>query len=470
MSNDDLYQPGPAQPSEGDASAENETSLAGKGWDILVGGKAHAAEMGGEDPFDAQPKPDFSPAAAADEVLGSITGSGEPGISPGALSNGEKVVIELEALNDDHYKPAPALPAQPGPPLGEGAEVDDGPALPSIPKAPPVTEVPDVYTGAPARPAGSSSVGTGASPARVVSKLTVDPQAIKIKSAIVDPFVDELPGKDLHPSPDVPIDTEIVQMLITPQRVRLLWEQINQAYEDAVSDVRGDYKATEGVLAKLKDARMLLMAGEEYFDNAEELLMQAKARLLLEEKVRRWTLTRGTGIAIYLILWLCLLIFGSLMNDQVIAFAQGRVPNWMAAIYLPALFGSLGGVVGALWVLIKHTSKRRDFDPIHTTWYLTNPFMGLLLGIVAYIIIFAGGNVLTLATSGSMTDLATASTSPAIPLIYPICLIVGFNQNLLWRLIDRFIKAIVPADEDEESTTSASTPPPPQPPANSGAG
>ena len=54
------------------------------------------------------------------------------------------------------------------------------------------------------------------------------------------------------------------------------------------------------------------------------------------------------------------------------------------------LFGGMGATIGALWVLNKHIVKKRDFDPIHTPWYVTNPFMGLMLGIITYLVVRVG--------------------------------------------------------------------------------
>jgi hypothetical protein len=225
--------------------------------------------------------------------------------------------------------------------------------------------------------------------------------------------------------------------------------------------VRGHYKATEHAISDLKKAREYLLAGKQYYDNAEELVMHAKAKLRLEEKVRQWSRTRGPWLVVYLIVWLMLLSASSLIipRAEQIALDFG-VPSWLAATILPGLFGGLGGVVGALWVLIKHIVIKRDFDPIHTTWYVVNPFMGITLGVMTYLIVYTGG-VLGNLIVASDTNLTV--TTGATPFMYALCVVVGFRQNVFWRLIDKFLSTIFPPSEDEESpvteTSSVTTPP-----------
>ncbi len=421
------------------------TSLEGKGWDILVGGRSNAAALGGENPFDES-------GHSADEETDAILRAASGTAASDARSDADKVIVEMTALTDEAWTPEreaalESFGAEPGPPLGEGAEPHDLPAPPAEEAGP---------AAAPA--AVPAEGGEAVSPAPPWLAETppdaVTSQAKRVRVSIKDPF-----ARPSTPPPaardDLPADPELVGLLITPERIQALAEQIDRVYERVVSEVQGDHHTTGDSLAKLQQARMLLMAGEEYYDNAEQLLMQVRARLELDTKVRRWTRGRGSVIALYLLLFLVLLVYGFISSNRVMDLARDAVPTWMAAMYLPALFGSLGGVVGGLWVLIKHTALRRDFDPIHTTWYLTNPFMGLLLGVIAYIIIWAGGSVLTLATSGEAAPLELSTTSPVI---YPICVIVGFNQNLLWRLIDSFIKAVAPSGEDEEVDTGSNTP------------
>jgi hypothetical protein len=266
-------------------------------------------------------------------------------------------------------------------------------------------------------------------------------------------FHDPFEESELTPQPaepegaELPPDEALEERLITQERVDALWNEINAVYNLVVNDVRGHFNTTEKAIRDLKKARELLLAGTENFDNAEQLVAEVKARLRLEEKVRQWSQTQGTWLAVYLVCWLLLILIlvTYLLTNQAQQFITALVPSWVTDAALAGFFGSLGGVIGALWVLIKHTAKKRDFDPIHTPWYVTNPFMGLALGIVAYLLVWGSGGIITNIVGAGELNLPLASKL----VIYALCLVVGFNQNVLWALINRFIKTILPQEEDE---------------------
>lgn len=480
----------PDEPSE-----SGETSLKGKGWDILVGGEGNAAEFGGDDPFDMNATPDDDEAdsvlmmSAETEAAAPVPaeayydrGKGAEGAVPHEEADAEPPPRDLSP--DELGAVAYGVPNERGvielPPLGEGmpaassGSLDDlGPTPPSAVETPaPALDdlgptVPEGLVTDEPLPFGEGGVpfgeseGTFGGPTPVTpapatayvppTSNTGEEAPIPVAAALPtayarvdDPFADSWAPVDR--GPELAADKEIQTKLVTQERVDALWEEINRVYEVVVNDVRGYFSSTEAALADLKKARELLMAGYDNFDNAEQLVMRVKARLRLEEKVRQWARTRGTWIAVYLIIWLLLLSSMSIVTFQIqeALRTQGLVPDWMAATILPGLFGGLGGVIGALWVLITHIAKKRDFDPIHTSWYITNPFLGFALGVVTYLILLVSSGLMN--TSTTMAQIASNQTSP---LIYALCVIVGFNQNVLWALVDRVIKAIIPPDEDK---------------------
>lgn len=245
-------------------------------------------------------------------------------------------------------------------------------------------------------------------------------------------------------------DAGLEAILITQERIDALWNEINDTYNAVILDVRGHYTTTEVAITDLKHARELLLAGEEHFDNAEEVVKRVKARLRLEEKVRQWSRTRGTWLAVYLILWLLVLAVATFLSSRFVEMTQSIVPQWMAVIVLPVLYGGIGGVVGALWVLIKHIVKVRDFDPIHTPWYVINPFMGMALGGITYFLLRASTLILGAA------PVALGDPGEQFGL-YFLSVVVGFNQNVLWELIDRVLGAVLPSEKTAATTEAATS-------------
>ncbi len=496
-------------------------SLEGKGWDILVGGQQNAAQLGGADPFDQSPDDAEASAimSASETPPGETTGvppeeafwdrgrgSGAPeppvptdenvAAPPRDLSPEELGAVPIppgietpsaapatpEVLSVSETAPsAPAefpvptlsfeeLTAPPASPASAEAPstVDMGPSVPEVP-APgpfgaPFGAAPDAGMPFGAAPA---PFGGPAAPPPLAPSVPVEPtpltapQAVPVQPAgvysamdvgaerIYDPFRSERYVAPMPTEPEKPPDEALKGHLITQERIDALWDEINETYNLAINDVRGYFKTTEQAIIDLKKARELLLSGAENYDNAEQLVKMVKARLRLEEKVRQWSKNLGTWLALYLVIWLLLLSVLSLVTDHAQEIAAQLVPLWMAQTILPGLFGGLGGVVGALWVLIKHIAKERDFDPIHTPWYVTNPFLGFALGVITYLLLLAGGGLI------GIEGFADAASNSLFT--YALCIIVGFNQNVLWSLVDRVIKAVVPPTESRAATEQPSS-------------
>jgi hypothetical protein len=351
--------------------------------------------------------------------------------APGGISPGVSVTpVEPEA----QPIPSVSMPPSTSPTAPDTTMLGGGPIeLPVVPVTP-STPMPSV-------------------PATPPWDLPQQPQGLMPPDFVRDPFLS--PPQTAQPVGDeLEPEEGLASMLITSDRVNALWEEINETYNLVVSDVRGHFETTEQSIQDLKRARELLLAGPRYYDNSEQLVIEVKARLRLEEKVRQWSRSRGTWLAVYLIVWLLLLSAGSLLTNTVDEITHPFVPEWLAATWLPGLFGGLGGVLGALWILVKHIAVKRDFDPIHTPWYVTNPFMGVGMGVVTYFVVLVGGN-----TFLNMADISgdIGTFLQAKPYLYLFCIIIGFNQNVLWALIDRFLDTVFPQPKEDETAVTEMT-------------
>ena len=502
-----------ADPGKDDPSA----SVTGKGWDILVGGKENSVAAGGADPFDMnKTAPSATTAdvrakdAETDAILKSVSGQpvdsgaalppeaaldagrgaeaprdlgpqelATPGVSagvtvtpvggsspapsgpititevtkPGTAPLNSSAITEITKPAAPVTAPAPSRPVFPpvpsAPAPGSGITEVSGPMTPTGPLAPtaPMPSMPPARTLPAANPAAPLPFVPG----------TASPQSggFASQTAIGDPFSTQVDTPLKLVGPDVPPDPVLEKQLITSSRIDALWNAINETYDLVINDVRGHFNTTEEAIEQLAHARELLVSGPANFDEAEELVMDVKARLRLEEKVRQWSVARGTWIATYLILWFPLLSLATFTTNNVMALNDKfkLVPEFLASTWLPAIFGIFGGAVGALWVLNKHMTKKRDFDPIHTMWYVTNPFLGGALGVVAYFLVRGGGFLVTQAGGSDTFNL----TPPLTVVLCTLSVLVGFNQNILWSLVDRFLKTVFPeTKEDQIAVTDAS--------------
>jgi hypothetical protein len=489
---------------EKESGSDSPASVSGKGWDILVGGKDNPYAAGGTDPFDiakaAAAKADDIRAkdAETDAILNLIPPQGtDNSLPPDAMldqgrgaeaprdlgpqelaSPGLSEGVTVTPLGGEAAPPIPTGPititevTKPGTaPLGSSAITEIAAPEPSAPSAVSsgmlpvlpvqtpavtpaaasgITELPPAATPAPSMPLPRTiPAANPAAPVPFVPGLvTAQSGGYVSQIAITDPFASQtdVPIRVLQ---DVPPDPEMEKRLITQERVNALWREINETYDLVINDVRGHFNTTESAISELAHARELLVAGTANFDEAEELVKEVKARLRLEEKVRQWSVARGTWLAAYLIIWFPLLGLAAALYSSFNEIALKFVPEFLASTFLPTIFGIFGGVIGALWILNKHITKKRDFDPIHTMWYVTNPFLGGALGVVTYFVIRGGGFLVSFAGGSGpfvMTDVTKI-------ILCVLSMIVGFNQNILWSLIDRFLKTVI--GETKEDSVAA---------------
>ncbi len=545
----------------------NDTSLEGKGWDILVGGEKNLKALGGDDPFDEGPTADdlelesvmatgvetnlaapprelspddlafglptdididrepaireLTPEELEAGIPGVVTGTDTPTepLPPDVIEEMNRATARGETVNmavdERMLTPEPIPSARPPdrdvpygvpddngiielPPLGTkptdinmdellaeptGTIVDDD----IVPLPPPPLQRQDTgvrispETGEPMRPPAAPSAASDASPrgdsqfegesvflgdnieggaaalpgSRPITRTprSFRPELSTSSRSVYDPFEDaqRILRKRALPGEDLPTDPMLEDFFITEERVDALWNEINQVSDFVVNDVRGNFEVTQNMLTDLKQARELLMAGRGNYDNAELIVNEVKARLRLERKVRTWTKTRATWLGVYLVSWFFLLSASTLFTQQAEIILQEFVYDWMAATIIPAILGAFGAVLGALWILIKHVAVRRDFDPIHTPWYLTMPLLGGALGVVTYYILTFTGFIAT-AVQGT----PTLNFETPIALLYPVYIIVGFRPDVVWALVERVLKTILP--ENTNRTVEPSEP------------
>src|SRR5574341_312452 len=325
-----------------EGTSGEDASLEGKGWEILVGGKENPFQQGGTDPFDlasgagaAEANP-LASDADADKIITAASSGAEPAPMAGAPPE----AFWDRGRGAESVEPSPA---------GQAGGVSVGVSVSPVPPAasPGIIEVPPAPDfGSEAAPdeAFSPPPATTAPPAPSTGvAVAVQVPATGLPTPRFqpsDPFASEhnvAVAVSVAPAPDLPTDKKLERQLVTKERIDKLWEEINETYDLVINDVRGYYDTTEKAIADLKKAREYLMAGAQYYDNAEQLVNGVKARQRLEEKVRQWSNTRGKWLLAYLILWLLLLSASSVATIQLqnILIEREIVPEWMALTVTP---------------------------------------------------------------------------------------------------------------------------------------
>ena len=252
------------------------------------------------------------------------------------------------------------------------------------------------------------------------------------------PETHQFSSKDLPPTP------AMVALLVTDERLHDFWKRADQAQKDVNTRINS-LPIARTLLDQIQCARNEILAGREYIEEAERALNEVEYRILLSERVARWSYSIGGGLAIYEILLFVFAILGLLfaapwlLNYVQVQAAGPASPTWpteqwahdIVLVFNSMMWGVLGGVTGALYALWIHIAREQDFDKQYTMWYLLSPVGGLVVGAFIFLVVRLG--IFSL-TAGQETSI----TSPLI--LYALAWLAGFQQNVVYDLVKSFLK------------------------------
>lgn len=224
-----------------------------------------------------------------------------------------------------------------------------------------------------------------------------------------------------------PADRDLLTMLVDDQRIRKLADQIDHLQEELAANPVGSRAAVDTFQKELLHASGLMLESRENYDDARAIVYRVWTDINRVRKTER-DITRyrplllnyyiGWGVALG-VLFLLKALFAGVTEAVGISSAT--------AMYYPMLLGVAGALVSGLMTLERHTTRLRDFDPIHISWYLFNPLLGGVMGLLMFLL-----------ASIANEDLLRESASDAEHAItYLLCVVAGMNQNqVLGRLND----------------------------------
>ena len=197
------------------------------------------------------------------------------------------------------------------------------------------------------------------------------------------------------------------------------------------------------MLEQIRSATTLILSGKDKYEEAERSLNEVEYRLSYSRRVKVWSDSIAYPLLAYEVFWLLVLGLGALFIPSILSTAITRV-NGFSPNSLPdfiqfddlflgvstALWGGLGGVVGAMYALWRHVSLKQDFNPQHKMWYYTQPIMGIPIGVVIFLIVRIGIGF----TIEGVLDFASPYA------IYMMAWIAGFQQNVLYEIIRQILK------------------------------
>lgn len=264
----------------------------------------------------------------------------------------------------------------------------------------------------------------------------------------IDKNIAEIPDQVSPPpgSENLPVDEEILKLLISNQRVRDLWIRAD-GVQTQINEEINSIRLAHYLLDLIQRARNELMSGKSGYEEAERALNEVSFRLAFNRRVIESSRTVGRNLLIYEGIWLLLLGGGiTLIN-----LFESRFSSPFLSQFLSSLFwGGLGGVVGALYALWKHIADSQDFDRQYTIWYVTNPLLGIALGAFVFLVIQAGFFSLT-ASDGTAESVKT----PMV--IYVLAWISGLKQNVVYDIVRRILDVFRVGEEKTEISIPQTT-------------
>ncbi len=423
-------------------------------------------------PFDALPPQDTIPSPlSSEQSIPPITPQpAAPRPSSPSFSGGTPLPSVLPST-------APATPsAAPRPSVSSIGSSSPRPSvLPSAPATTPTaTPRPATSSGNRPVPPGSgvtstnTTVGAGLPPERprvtiggVLTEVPVapgelDPAAVRPQSPFDTrpaPVIEE----PLVQSPRTADEVGRLLSRVDEKRIDALHREIDRLYRDIPDRISNRPDLSGQAMGLLRRARTTLFENPEDFVEAEYLVKQATLIYNRIENSEKWGDKYGWRVfyyeiivlTIFMISFLLLLAFSVPFSDFLKGLvgvgAEEEISGVFTAVGFWATFvwGGIGGVVGALYILWTHISERQDFERQHVMWYIVQPVLGLILGGVTFLIIYTG--LLSLQASQPVTA-ALANEIQLFPCL--VAFIAGFRPQFIFGLLTKIIKIINPTENE----------------------
>ncbi len=208
--------------------------------------------------------------------------------------------------------------------------------------------------------------------------------------------------------------------------------QIEALQEELAQNVYSDRGAADEYQKELLRASGLLMASRANYDDARAIVYRVRTDMNRRRKIDADIRRYRPLLLNYYVGWGIALVVLFLLRELFTGVTEAVGVEVFAALYYPMLFGIVGAMISGYLTLERHTTRLRDFDPIHISWYLFNPLLGGVMGLLMFLLASIANEDLLQRTA---SDGERAITNL-------LCVVAGMNQNNVLRqlndLLDRF--------------------------------
>ena len=245
-------------------------------------------------------------------------------------------------------------------------------------------------------------------------------------------------------SPNLPANLRLARLLAPDQDLQRLWNEVGAIERSLIERQRISLKIAQNLLTRLQTARNLLLNSRDHYEEAARQVAEVRFQILRWDRVKPWEEPRFLWwyLVIHVPVLLLAMAAPVLVPDTFAELArrvtlfEGLRMMDPVVLWLTVVSGGFGGVIGAAYNLFKHTSQVKDYDPDYAYWYLLYAPVGMLLAVAVFLI----------GRSGFILGIQDPVLS-----LYVIAFASGFQQSLVLRWFNSFLRGIVPAKEETKA-------------------
>jgi hypothetical protein len=213
--------------------------------------------------------------------------------------------------------------------------------------------------------------------------------------------------------------SEAATIGVDDERIRRLARQIEALQEDLARHPTRDPQVNDGYQQELAEADRLLSSSRANYDTVRATVYRIRTEIARQRKIEADIARYRPLLLNYLVGWAIALVVLFLLKALFAGVGEAVGVPVVAALYYPLLFGIAGALLTGYLTLERHTTRLRDFDPIHISWYLVNPLLGGVMGLLMFLI----------ATLANQDLLHERASDAEVAITYLLCVIAGMNQT-----------------------------------------
>lgn len=249
---------------------------------------------------------------------------------------------------------------------------------------------------------------------------------------VPDPFAPaaaRLPAQEVF-APTDRADRKLLDLLVDDERIRRLADQIEALQEELATRFHANRDVIDAFQRELLEASGKLLATRENYDDARAIVYRVRTDMNRLRKINADIMRYRPLLLNYYIGWGIALGVLFLLKALFVGVTEAVGVQSAAAMYYPMLLGIAGALLSGLLTLERHTTRLRDFDPIHISWYLSNPLLGGVMGLLMFLLA-------SIANEDLLRDTASGAE---YAIAYLLCVVAGMNQNQVLRQLNDLLR------------------------------